>query len=63
VAERVRAAIEATDWERVATGLVVTASLGIAPWHGDVTAALKCADQALYEAKRMGRNRVCAAAE
>lgn len=44
----------------------LTASLGLASFPSDVTtkgALLRRADQALYQAKRMGRNQVCLAAE
>lgn len=40
----------------------VTVSCGVAvlsPWHGDVMQLVKSADEALYEAKSSGRNRVC----
>lgn len=43
----------------------VTASIGVAefPTHGDtVTALLSAADEALYRAKRSGRNQICVAA-
>lgn len=64
-AERVRAAIESLGLrhEGSTTSAVVTASVGtatLAPF-GDITSSDKlvsCADQALYEAKRAGRNRV-----
>jgi diguanylate cyclase (GGDEF)-like protein/PAS domain S-box-containing protein len=60
VAERVRAAIEGTQ------GLErrITASLGVAVLdaeHVDPASLLAAADQALYHAKRGGRNRVSAA--
>jgi diguanylate cyclase (GGDEF)-like protein len=60
--ERVRAVIETDSWGRVARGLVVTASIGLAV-AGDpdeLTAVLRLADERLYEAKREGRNRVIA---
>jgi len=64
VAERLRHDIEAHDWPRLAAGLAVTISCGVAehqpgepvrPW-------LERADAALYAAKRGGRNRVVTAA-
>lgn len=61
IAERVRAGIEATDWGVITGGLAVTASLGLSAWLGDAASALRRADEALYKAKRSGRNRVCVA--
>jgi diguanylate cyclase (GGDEF)-like protein len=42
--------------------LKVTASVGLAVWDGTETAEefFRRADRMLYEAKRLGRNRVCA---
>jgi diguanylate cyclase (GGDEF)-like protein len=59
VAERVRAAVERTalphpQGERG----ILTVSIGVAAGSGDVAELLACADGALYEAKRSGRNRV-----
>jgi diguanylate cyclase (GGDEF)-like protein len=61
--ERLRVAIECHDWSRVAHGLVVTVSLGVAGARsGDsADALLGRADAALYVAKRGGRNQVVAA--
>jgi diguanylate cyclase (GGDEF)-like protein len=58
VAERIRRATEALD----VGGIRVTVSIGVASvegrWEGDAAALMRAADQALYTAKREGRNRV-----
>ena len=67
VAERLRAAVEALAMPHGVPGAVVTASIGVAtifPISGAVmrvTELLSAADQALYAAKRGGRNRVAMA--
>ena len=58
VCECVRSAIDGADWGKVAVGLHVTASLGVAQWLGDWDRTLERADGALYVAKRSGRNQV-----
>lgn len=61
LAERVRRRLEANPIETSAGPVAVTLSLGVATLreHGDTLHALvEAADQALYEAKRAGRNRV-----
>ena len=61
VAERLRAAVEQTE----PLGFPVTISLGLSVARGDQVnydALFKAADDALYAAKRAGRNRVAAAA-
>lgn len=68
VAERVRARIEATEVEGVDGNppLQVTASVGVATMPADAAAVqslIAAADEALYEAKRAGKNRVVAARE
>jgi diguanylate cyclase len=62
LAERVRAATEATAWPDLPPGQRVTVSIGVAT-HAkgeDVTNLLHRADQALYQGKHAGRNRVVA---
>ncbi len=66
VAERIRAGMaEYTQLAVPGEGPVVqTVSLGVAsfPQHATTTARLiEAADQAMYEAKRLGKNRVCVA--
>lgn len=60
---RMRQKIEQFDWGKLAIGLAVTASVGVASKTSDTTALslLKRADQQLYKAKDAGRNRVCVA--
>jgi diguanylate cyclase (GGDEF)-like protein len=60
--EKLRAAIEAHDWESVAPGLRVTASFGVAGNDAadSPSALLAAADARLYAAKHAGRNRVVA---
>jgi PleD family two-component response regulator len=53
VAERIRVALEAARVSHGAETINVTASLGVAAGGPD---AMACADQALYESKRAGRN-------
>lgn len=62
IVERVRAAVEAEDWPGIAAGLAVTVSAGLAVHRDDegIEALLQRADEALYEAKTKGRNRVVA---
>jgi diguanylate cyclase (GGDEF)-like protein len=65
VAERVREAIDAMQMrhESSTTALYVTASIGVSSCHADFLLAdsvvVSAADQALYQAKHEGRNRVC----
>jgi len=58
--ERVRAAVEATDWRAITPHHGVTVSAGVACHRKgeNVEQLLHRADQALYEAKHAGRNRV-----
>jgi two-component system cell cycle response regulator len=65
VAERLRKSIETTPIEisRAPGKISITISIGIAAWEGEsdtAEALLHRADQALYSAKRSGRNRVVA---
>lgn len=66
-AERIRKAIEATPVETREGGIRVTASFGVAASNGagrdEMAELLRAADQALYRAKRKGRNRVEKASE
>jgi diguanylate cyclase len=56
--ERMRAGVEVNDWQRIATGLHVTISIGVAAWQPDedVGQTINRADAALYHAKAAGRN-------
>lgn len=58
--ERIRKAIEAFDWTRLAAGLHVTMSFGVTHIQDgdDLKAMMSRADSALYRAKHNGRNRV-----
>jgi len=63
-AERLRAAIASEPIVVDGSAISVTASFGVASWSADQDTRLEDvldrADRALYEAKRSGRNRVCA---
>jgi len=64
VAERVRATVEQAPFPAGQLVIAVTVSCGVAvlsPHHQDVMQLLKSADEALYQAKSSGRNRVCQA--
>lgn len=59
IAERLRSKVETTQ---IRDKLAITCSIGVASWHGASDSAvqiLKRVDDALYMAKRTGRNRVC----
>lgn len=60
--EDLRAAVEREDWAQLSPGLRVTMSIGLAMLRdeADASAVLHHADTCLYEAKRLGRNRVVA---
>lgn len=61
-AERVRKAVSTVTVANGNIRLRVTASVGLAVWSGKETAEdlYRRADQRLYQAKGLGRNRVCA---
>lgn len=60
IAERIREAIEVLDIESHGRHISITASFGIAQWDGQcgLDELIRHADEALYRAKRSGRNRV-----
>jgi diguanylate cyclase (GGDEF)-like protein len=60
IAERLRQQIESHDWERLAKGLKVTVSIGVADDLSlpDFEKLLSLADERMYEAKNNGKNKV-----
>jgi diguanylate cyclase (GGDEF)-like protein/PAS domain S-box-containing protein len=62
ICQRIRHAYEQTEWSDLAPESSLTISAGLACWHTgmDGQALLEASDQAMYEAKRQGRNRVVA---
>ncbi|WP_293765139.1 GGDEF domain-containing protein [uncultured Aquitalea sp.] len=58
--ERLRQTIENSPWQHEAVSIVITTSIGLAPWRAGLSPQdlLAAADQALYAAKRHGRNAV-----
>jgi len=62
--ERVRKTIEDFDWNSIAPGLRVTASIGVADTaaHADPEEGLRRVDACMYQAKQRGRNQVVAPA-
>jgi diguanylate cyclase (GGDEF)-like protein len=60
VAERLRQQIESHDWERIAQGLKVTVSIGVADDLSlpDFEKLLSLADARMYQAKNDGKNKV-----
>ncbi len=63
VGQRMRQCIEQFNWGKLAIGLTITASVGVAIKTEGSSAGelLKRADDQLYKAKDSGRNRVCVA--
>lgn len=59
IAERVRLAVAGADWQRLAPGLQVTVSIGVAAGKPGETVEqlVERADRAVYAAKQAGRNR------
>ena len=60
VAEKLRSAVAVLDFEGE-TAFTITCSIGVTVMHADdadIAAVIRRADQALYEAKDSGRNRV-----
>lgn len=63
VAERIRKAIEQHDYRAYDLSLKMTASIGVATFSAAIREPgeiVEWADSALYQAKRQGKNRVCA---
>jgi diguanylate cyclase (GGDEF)-like protein len=60
IAERLRSRVAALTMQMDGKPLQLTVSIGVAPLgRGDLRAAMRSADIALYSAKNLGRNRVC----
>ncbi len=62
-AERFRKNVEEFDWERIQKGMKITVSVGLASTLDDfnprtIVEVIEAADEALYEAKRTGKNKV-----
>lgn len=64
IAERIRAAVETAPHPGIERPVTISVGIATFPAHaGDFPALLKQADEALYRAKALGRNRVCDASE
>jgi diguanylate cyclase (GGDEF)-like protein len=64
IAERLRLRVAALTMQINGKPLQLTVSIGVAPLgRGDLRAAMRAADIALYRAKGLGRNQVCDAPE
>ena len=63
LAQRLRRCVSAAPANVAGQAVPVTISLGVAAWDGESSAqeVLKLADEAMYRAKREGRNRAVAA--
>jgi diguanylate cyclase (GGDEF)-like protein len=60
IAERLRSGVAALTMQMDDKPLQLTVSIGVSPLgRGDLRAAMRAADIALYNAKSLGRNRVC----
>jgi diguanylate cyclase (GGDEF)-like protein len=57
LAHRVRAGVEAFDWDAIAPGLELTVSVGLGTGGAGADGVL-AADEAMLRAKRAGRNQV-----
>lgn len=60
VCERIRRSFQNHEWSTMQAGLLLTISAGLSQWQPgvDMATLLMQADAQLYEAKRLGRNRV-----
>jgi len=65
ISDRIRRSVAGHDWVRTAAGLRVTCSFGVAERKPgeSIQSWMNRADQAAYESKRGGRNRVSAASK